>query len=353
MSRPKNGALLLICALSASLAWSDGGPNHQVRTLQFGSSGGNVNDASRAFCCGGTLGALLTDGTNQYILSNNHVVGRSGTAVAGEDITQPGLIDNGCRAADIVADFTLAPPLTSNVDAAIALLRTGFMDPNGSIVDIGVICSETAAPSINQVVLKSGRTTGFTMGTISSTNTTVSVQYQAGCGKGRKFRVTFTNQIVITPGTFSAGGDSGSLVVTDDVNKQPVGLLFAGSSSATIANPIVEVLGDLGAALGRPVSFVGGPCSPVSSGVIAPSAEQVTEARRALAERHDELLAHPSVLGVGVGAADDNASEAVIVVYIERGAAVPDLPDRVRNTRVKRVFTDPIVATGCCYKCQK
>ena len=92
-------------------------------------------------------------------------------------------------------------------------------------------------------VAKSGRTTGFTTGSITSINTSVSVQYTASCGGGgKKTTVTFTNQIVITPGTFSAGGDSGSLIVTNNASHNPVGLLFAGSSSATIANPIGQVL---------------------------------------------------------------------------------------------------------------
>ena len=58
----------------------------------------------------------------------------------------------------------------------------------------------------------------------------------------------FVNQIIITPGSFSAGGDSGSLIVVDGKGKnkaddrKPVGLLFAGSSFATIANPIDAVL---------------------------------------------------------------------------------------------------------------
>ena len=49
---------------------------------------------------------------------------------------------------------------------------------------------------------------------------------------------------MITPGSFSAGGDSGSLIVIrGGPNKlKPVGLLFAGSASATIANPIDAVL---------------------------------------------------------------------------------------------------------------
>ena len=49
------------------------------------------------------------------------------------------------------------------------------------------------------------------------------------------------NQIIISPGSFAYGGDSGSLVVTQQGN-HPVGLLFAGSSLHIIANPIDDVL---------------------------------------------------------------------------------------------------------------
>ncbi|MGH7457200.1 MAG: hypothetical protein ACRENG_37975, partial [bacterium] len=52
------------------------------------------------------------------------------------------------------------------------------------------------------------------------------------------------NQIVITKRSFSAGGDSGSLVV--DLSGNPVGLLFAGGSNTTIANPIGAVLTEFG-----------------------------------------------------------------------------------------------------------
>lgn len=70
---------------------ADNGPNHRVRNQHLGVSGGNVNDATRRFCCSGTLGALVTDGITTYILSNNHVLARGDQAVAGEDVSQPGI----------------------------------------------------------------------------------------------------------------------------------------------------------------------------------------------------------------------------------------------------------------------
>src|SRR5215475_6146661 len=100
--------LLLSSPKVISKGSADGGAIHQVRNMNFGVSGGNVNDITRRFCCSGTLGALVTDGATSYILSNNHVMGRSGGASAGEDISQPGLIDNNCRVSTVVADFTIA-----------------------------------------------------------------------------------------------------------------------------------------------------------------------------------------------------------------------------------------------------
>src|SRR5215213_9036963 len=178
---------LLVCALVATLllfssllpsGLADGGANHKSRNQHFGISGGNVNDHSSAFCCSGTLGSLITDGSTQYILSNNHVLARSDQAVAGEDVSQPGLIDNSCRVATLVADFTGAAPLGSNVDAAVAQLRPGQMDSTGFIEDIGVPGSSIVNASVGLSVAKSGRTTGFTTGTVSSINTSVNVQYQ-------------------------------------------------------------------------------------------------------------------------------------------------------------------------------
>src|SRR4029078_2866829 len=122
--------------LTSGLA--DSGANHRVRNMHFGVSGGNVNDINSRFCCSGTLGARVSDGTTQYILSNNHVLARGDQAAAGEDVSQPGLIDNNCNVSTVVADFTIASPLGSNVDAAIAQLRSGQMDSSGFIEDVGV-----------------------------------------------------------------------------------------------------------------------------------------------------------------------------------------------------------------------
>jgi hypothetical protein len=368
--------ILLLFALAATLLLSssllpsglaDGGANHRVRNQHFGVSGGNVNDSSRAFCCSGTLGALITDGTNEYILSNNHVLARSDQAVAGEDVSQPGLVDSNCNVSTVVADFTGAAPLGSNVDAAVAQLRPGQMDSSGFIEDIGVPSSSIQNPSVGLAVAKSGRTTGFTTGTVSSINTSVNVQYQIGCNQGRRFTVPYTNQVVINGSTFSAGGDSGALIVTNNNAHNPVALLYAGSSSTTIGNPIGEVLTKLGTALGRTFSFGGGgggggggrghgpkgnqgggrqPFIPGIESLMPQLPEQAADRALAVLEMHRaNLMFQPGVMGAGIGASGRADGEAAIVIYVNKDTVTkPILLDSIDGIPVIIVLTDQFIA---------
>ena len=99
------------------------------------------------------------------------------------------------------------------------------------ILEIGEVTEDTEA-ELGMEVKKSGRTTGLTRGTVQLLDASVSVDY--GGGK----IALFTNQILTT--NMSQGGDSGSLLVDGEGNKA-VGLLFAGSDTVTIHNPIASV----------------------------------------------------------------------------------------------------------------
>lgn len=346
--RPASIIALLLAVTVAALT-ADNGPQHRVSSDLFGVSGGNINNRSRAFCCSGTLGALVTDGSALYILSNNHVLANTNTGVIGDDVSQPGLIDSGCAAREIVGDlsaFALIGP--SNVDAAVAELRPGAMTATGEILDIGVPSSSTAAPSVGGAVAKSGRTTGLTQGQIGAINATVNVQYQQGCGTGRKFVVSYTNQIVINSSAFSAGGDSGSLIVTDDANHNPVGLLFAGSSTTTIANPIDEVLSRLGTALGSPVSFDvdGRRGGGRPQGGSSLSAQEIGRGTRAKEAHAAALLSDPSIFAVGVGEDPASPGRAAVLVYRQRGLARAAVARELDGVATRVIETDPIVAYG-------
>jgi hypothetical protein len=351
----------LICGSLVVPGLADGGANHQRRNTHLGVSGGNVNDSTRRFCCSGTLGALVTDGTTQYILSNNHVLARGDQAAAGEDVSQPGLIDNNCAIPTIVADFTIASPLGSNVDAAIAQLRTGAMDSTGFIEDIGVPSRSVVAPSVGLSVAKSGRTTGFTTGTVGSINTSVSVQYTTSCGGGKKFTVAYTNQVVINSSTFSAGGDSGSLIVTNNSAHNPVALLFAGSSSATIGNPASLVLTRLSSVLGRTLTFVGSGTASATTqsgklevepfvrgfgGQMPQLPLQASDRASVVLENYRaNLMATPGVIGAGVGVSSENDTEPAIVIYVDRTSGNrPVFAGSLDGVAVRVVHTDPFVA---------
>jgi hypothetical protein len=346
--------LTSLFAIAVGMLMAQSNP-HQSRSTSFGTSGGNVNDISKAFCCSGTLGSLVKDSSNSlYILSNNHVLADTDQAAPGEDISQPGLIDNNCRPATIVADFSVAPHLGTNVDAALAALRSGQMDSSGTILDIGVPNSSTLNASNNLLVAKSGRTTGLSCGSVQSTNTSVKVQYQQGCNQGKKFTITYTNQVVVGGSGFSAGGDSGSLIVSQS-GKRPTALLFAGSSTTTIGNPISDVLSQVTTSLGKSVNFVGTSnpgnvsCPAAGAAPLRRGKPSQTGLDRAAAvkEAHvQELMADPAVMAVGVGSSERNPSEAVVNVYVETGHAHGRIPAELDGVRTQIIRTDLIRAYG-------
>jgi hypothetical protein len=373
---------------AASVALSAGGPGvnqaFQTPPIILGTSGGNALDQSSQFCCSGTLGSLVIRNGTRFILSNNHVLARSGHAAVGEDISQPGLVDTNCTTATHVADFTQAVTLnqggTSVADAALAQIVSGQVDTTGAILQIGTVsgglaqflppASTTEAPTVGLFVAKSGRTSGLTCGSISATNVTVQVQYENSCGSNSTFLVTYNNQVEIDSTTFSSPGDSGSLIV-DANTAEPVALLFAGDDSSTIANPIQAVLAALPDTANPPhfPAFIPGVAvHPVSActGTFNANAQQLAAAASASRPREEDfsravsakenhaaaLMSDPAVIGVGVGAGDA-PGEAAIIVFVDRDMPKPSIPaslDGVK-TRVKSVgrfkaFGGPVCPAG-------
>jgi hypothetical protein len=208
----------------------------------------------------GTLGCLVERAGQVYILSNNHVLANSNAAQVGDAILQPGPHDGGTSADRIATleqfipiDFSTSSvpgcsplsflmrlfgssptsqinePGNNTVDCAIAKpLSDNLVDPD--ILNIGIPTGAGSA-TLGTPVQKSGRTTGFTQDQITQIDVMVSVNY------GGPIAI-FKNQLMA--GAMSKGGDSGSAVL--DMDKQVVGLLFAGSDTTTIMNPIQLVL---------------------------------------------------------------------------------------------------------------
>ena len=216
----------------------------------------------------GTIGGRVTDGASVYALSNNHVYAASNSASIGDAVIQPGTFDGGSSPADDLGNLSAfveilfdpdpddaVPGPDNAVDAAIAVSTMADLGNATPSDGYGTPKSTTITAYPNQKVKKYGRTTGETTGKVFAINATVDVGYGGG------LVARFVDQIVITPGGFSAGGDSGSLVVVDGKGKdkaedrKPVGLLFAGSALSTIASPIDTVLASLTAELGPNVTL--------------------------------------------------------------------------------------------------
>jgi hypothetical protein len=355
----------------------------QAAPVKVGTSGANANDLGATVCCIGTLGSLWTAPgiTNPVILSNNHVLDRSDKGVAGEAINQP--LQQACLAptsppltiAHLTQGATLKPvanepgkcgtskaPLCghspSNVDAAIAEIVPTQVDTTGPILDLGPAGATTIAaappsstlgvPSLGESVGKSGRTTGLTCSTIASIGLTISIDYDATCGDtAPAFASYFTGQISIAGGSFSGAGDSGSLVV-DTGTARPVALLYGGSPTDTVANPIQDVVVAFGAH--SPLSIVGGPDHAVSCAHTATaSSTQVGAAQAALVpqerqrvttvqqRRAAQLLQDASIKSVTVGASADNPNEGALLIQAS-GSVIPRVPATIDGVRTRLVL---------------
>ena len=369
----------------------------QTGAIELGSSGGNDNDFDTyqgangeqyvADCCGGTLGALVQDsGGSQYILSNNHVLAESDQGKVGDTIDQPGMIDDGCVPLSH-AGSTLRPvgtlkyvvPLaskTTDVDAALAAVSPGAVDPAGKILQLAspVHPAETdsrlgaAAPvagngealtasSLNGLRLaKSGRTTGLTCSTVAAVDLSVKVDYYKDCAETQPYYTkTFTGQIGIAGDHFSDSGDSGALVV-DASNAEPVGLFFAGGSDGrghglSIANPIGEVLHELGAQAGSSLSIVGTTTThPVAcvqydsktGPIVAPVSTALRKRANFVAQTAGAALvnAERGVLGVRGGGSLDDPGAPSVVVYVSSLQAAAKVSATVNGMRTMVIVTD-------------
>ena len=212
------------------------------RPVPIGVSTGQVDVTA------GTIAARVVSGDDVYALSNNHVYANRNAAKPGDHILQPGTVDGGVNPDDAIGtlhDFepirfcTPFPTCPENrIDAAIAATTVDNLGNGTPSNGYGTPRSETTAARLGMQVRKYGRTTGPTAGSVSGINATMNVGFRDGTAR-------FVGQIVISGNGFSAPGDSGSLIVAggsgaDD--RRPVGLLFAGSRTSTLANPIDLVL---------------------------------------------------------------------------------------------------------------
>jgi hypothetical protein len=339
----------------------------QTLPIKLGASGVNAKTGD---CCSGTLGSLLVDQKgNQYILSNNHVIGRVGNAAPGEPIVQPGYVDTLCNFTlpKTVANFTIAPSITSsNVDAAIAEVVPGAVDNQGEIIGLGGIASDgsyisappanTTVPAvIGMSVAKSGRTTGLTCGTVLGINGTIVIELPAECGNTTPMSVPFHGQVVMD--SLVRPGDSGSLIV-EAGTARPTALVAGLTTDGrfTTGNPATDVLAALNNSNnGSTFSFVGSGQHPVSCPALLGSsqrsslqasskadlsfipAEEIAHVMEVQRKYENDVMLDASVIGMAIGKSDTDPLHASFLVFVEAGKAPKHLPTSLDGVPVRLI----------------
>jgi len=207
------------------------------RLIQPGFSIGHVKAQA------GTLGAIVTGRTGgPQVLSNSHVLARSGRAKIGDRVLYPGDFDGGEAPQDVLGrlvnfrKFRTGGQFVNDVDCAVASVDARRQrDVTPEIRGLGTPKGITKARR-GMTVVKVGRATGYTIGIVRDIHLSFWMHYE-GIGE-----VGFRNQVLCS--RYAAPGDSGALVLEKSTMKA-VGLHFAGAERCSVFNPIDKVLAAL------------------------------------------------------------------------------------------------------------
>ena len=363
--------------------------------VQLGSSGSNVDaiclTPAPGFCFGGTLGSLVTGGGKNYILSNNHVLGLSDGGAVGQGVTQPGVIETNCSTAGTITVANVSniinlqnqPIPAFPVDVTTAQIISGQVDPNDNILELGALSTVNGvqvpqpappasgsgmAATVGQLLAKSGRTTGLTCANVEAidVSTGVSVGYSEGCATGTSFTVVYKDEIVVGNMTngqnFIGDGDSGSLAV-DEATAQPVALMFAGSDTSAVGNPVGDVLNALKSTTGGATfTFVGGaPAHGAGMWFAGPqfgeshatirgrNASRQRHSARANGRRYQRHANHEysrASRRTDRGGSLDAPNEPAVMIFVAPGASHANIPATIDGVRTRLVESNSTTAHG-------
>src|SRR5436309_2566671 len=242
------GSIVLICFWLTSCG---GGSSHSSSSV------------STAVHVSPSTAIVATSTTQQFTVTGitNTTVNWSVNGTAGGNSTVGTISASGLY----TAPSSIPNPATVQVTAADQASPSLTGSASGTILDLGTNqdpappAATLATAAMGMAVAKSGRSSGLTCSSVQTINTSVRIDYQTSCNGGTTFTVTFNNQVVVNGGSFSAAGDSGSLIV-DSQTAQPVALLYGGNSTGTGWNSLQALLTDFERPLaGAPPGVVGGP----------------------------------------------------------------------------------------------
>ena len=193
----------------------------------------------------GTFGAVVLKNGMKKILSNNHVLAAFGRVAIGSPVYQPPYSTGDVLAhlesfipiksdADNFVDCALASPVSQDDITPSIIMKSNSYTP--SFIPKGV-----GKAYVNEKLVKSGSSSGYTKGEVYSTDSTVQVA-------GVSNEIYTFKHIIVASKSLASPGDSGSLFV-DETTLEAVGLCFAGSNNTSAACDIQSILGALGCTL--------------------------------------------------------------------------------------------------------
>ncbi len=240
------------------------GPNNECASGSIGALVSTTLTKSGTSTYGGTMTVYSNQyswgsATPKYMLSCNHVFAGENDAVEYEQQDQPGRYDVSCDASGAVGKLhswnfiNHTHKSTNYYDCALAECNpslTGGWSPammsNASTSPYTLSytpTNTTVAPTVGMGIKKTGRTSGYNTASVYGIDVTITVGYS-------NFNATFIDQIYVDNGTYIQAGDSGSMSVVNNSggtnDGDPVGLDFAGSSSASFMNRMDHIAHDFG-----------------------------------------------------------------------------------------------------------
>jgi|GEM_PF-801996 len=239
-------------------------PQQRHRPVPGGVSIGHLNTPTSSSL--GT-GGLVTLRNNQYfLLTNNHVAIQNNTTAP--NMYQPGPFEGGAafNPSDLIGRAALYVPLSTTqvnfMDAAIIggipnddIFNPRYLRP--FLTTSGIRWIPIALPGhLNSVpvglaVYKTGRTSGFTTGTVESINVDQRVGPYPDLGGAT---ILFRGQVIIRGA--SQPGDSGSVWLASQGN-WAAALNFAGGEGTAVATPIATVMNTFQMLVAAPGSIGG------------------------------------------------------------------------------------------------
>lgn len=224
-------------------------PMQRARPLVPGASISLATDTGA-----GTLGCFVRDANETYLLSNSHVLTSHGTVAPQASVLQPATFDGGSATADQVATVTRAVAMDVTqfnvADCAIAELDADHTAVNTAIPGVGQPSTRSREAELGMPVVKRGRTTNVTMGTVTGVSLNLKFEWPQGA-------MELVDLIEVTAdigaADFAGAGDSGSLILSE-IDLRPAALLIGGGPTSTgrvvvYGTPIATVLGELNVCL--------------------------------------------------------------------------------------------------------